>query len=508
MATCQKCKREVFQESKFCILHLPKEPHTILSEEDKNQFQLELMDFFIRKYVDRLEGKRSKEDYLNYFLQKRSNVGQKLGKILQEDTITIFDVSFPAYNEDETHSVQFIFQRLFFVHFENCTFASRVRLPKNATFDKCNFYSNWATSINGATQRNNIIYQDCTFHKKVFVNTIQSEFPLFNYCNFKEELNLSSTSFPKKFTIFVKNSNRKNEIKKMVMSEITSDVPIEITNVSIIELTIENSKFEQKFSVNNAIVNNFIIKNAIHQGAVLIDNNCKIGAFTMKDSIAHEFFKVDSCTFGHTDDEKLPAGTLFDNVIFHHFVSFTNTLFDSGLNFASSLFFQPGLFSNIKIDFNNTNRETYRIIKTALDKSGNFIDANDYYTLELNKYAEELKLKKPKGWRRISSLLWLYKYSSAYGQDFVRPFLWLLFFVGIKYLSFSFLEHRILFYTMFDIIGVLEYFVIPANIFAKTLTPVRSYLETGHEFLSLLFYLIFSILIWSMILAIKRKTKR
>lgn len=75
---------------------------------------------------------------------------------------------------------------------------------------------------------------------------------------------------------------------------------------------------------------------------------------------------------------------------FLSFVNFRNATFNSGLDLENANLKEMPNFLNVKLLSNNTNRETLRIIKHSFDKVGNHIEANKYFSLEMERHKNDM----------------------------------------------------------------------------------------------------------------------
>jgi hypothetical protein len=167
-----------------------------------------------------------------------------------------------------------------------------------------------------------------------------------------------------------------------------------------------------------------------------------------------------------------------------------NTNFISGLDFSSANFKEYPNFLGANINPVNTNKETFRIIKHSFDKIGNTSEANRYFSCEMNKeMSETLFLRSP----AKKTMLFLNRLLSNFGQWYFLPLMWLL--ILIPFHEWVVSSHT------FDNLDTLNHIV-------KNILPIKHLLNDGMEFVSLLFYIAYSGLIYHFIISVKRVTKR
>ena len=157
------------------------------------------------------------------------------------------------------------------------------------------------------------------------------------------------------------------------------------------------------------------------------------------------------------------------------------------------------------IDEKNTNRETFRIVKSSFDEIHNYIEANKYFSYEMKKYKEELK-----GTNKTQEkvILFLNEKISNYGQSYVKPIFYMIATSIIYYLLILGYENNILYEIHPSSNGFLEKISSSVNNVSKNILPFSKALKSGMEFVSLLFYIIFASLIWQTLVAVKRHTRR
>lgn len=155
-----------------------------------------------------------------------------------------------------------------------------------------------------------------------------------------------------------------------------------------------------------------------------------------------------NCTF---IENKFLCDTFFESVIFEKDcdlsrcsfedrISLKNTNIKELFEFSDTRFsklnvvgirFDKANFLNIKgiknkqetvISFHFfENKESARIIKSHVEKENNIIDSNRFFSIEQELYTNELKKSnEPDRWQNLF-VLWLNKYVSYFGTDWVRP---------------------------------------------------------------------------------------
>ncbi|PKH80300.1 hypothetical protein, partial [Psychrobacter sp. 4Bb] len=189
------------------------------------------------------------------------------------------------------------------------------------------------------------------------------------------------------------------------------------------------------------------------------------------------------------------------------FSSFRGVKFNSGLDFSKTNLKDTPNFLNVYISPINTNRETFRIIKNSFDDAGNKIEANRFFIEEMKAYRRELKIKGGEWFNRF--ILFFNRCASNFGGNYILPIIWLVISVVIyseiiDWHNRFFVENEYFWNRDFNTLSVR------ANSIAESFLPFSRFLQgrEGLEFTSLLFYILFVILTWQTIVAVKRHTQR
>ena len=247
---------------------------------------------------------------------------------------------------------------------------------------------------------NDIEIINCVFEKDVFINKEFTHLSLKNCC------------FEGKFYI----NNQYNNPDKVL--EIDS-------------LNIQDTKFHANFKLHNSEVKHFVLK----------DTDFEKNA----DFFRTKFLTTDDIVF-HTINFRALA--LFGETVFSEYLIFKYVTFQGYSHFREAVF-KKGLnleYANIEKEMNffgikeldektsieNTNQETYRIVKYQLQKVGNIIDSNKYHALELEKKRKKVCDKSCKDKKFLADCIFLniHKISSNYSTNWLLSLLW-IFVIGI-----------------------------------------------------------------------------
>lgn len=420
-------------------------------------------------------------------------------------------VEFPKPDTQSSINYAKILNTLKEIHFDNCHFFTFYIEPGNPEFffQNCIFHESWSV-FNAPVLKNvdGVLYQDCTFHEKVSSYSggdgkyvIDSQ--LFSDCEFEKGIEFRNVEF--KSPIFNNTCDKASNIESLhLMDCILKDKFILNRCSNIQSFFIEDTVFESKFEFKQNIVADFEISNT-NYFKVVDAFKTKFGKFNIEKSIFDDFVGFEKCSFGDSVDSENEDAAKFTYATFLSFVNFRNTNFSAGLDIENINLKETPNFLKTNIDEKNTNRETFRIVKSSFDEVHNYIEANKYFSYEMKKYKEELK-----GTNKTQEkvILFLNEKISNYGQSYVKPIFYMIATSIIYYLLILGYENNILYEIHPSSNGIFEKISSSVNNVSKNILPFSKALKSGMEFVSLLFYIIFASLIWQTLVAVKRHTRR
>ena len=123
----------------------------------------------------------------------------------------------------------------------------------------------------------------------------------------------------------------------------------------------------------------------------------------------------------------------------------------------------------------------------------------------MSKYKQVLN-EKPLNQEKL--IFWLNEKTSNFGQSYLLPIFWIVFFSVIYYLLVLGHESNLLYELVPTANEVISSVSNVFNGIAANIIPFKKLLREGMEFISLVFYVIFASLIWQTIVAVKRHTRR
>ena len=273
---------------------------------------------------------------------------------------------------------------------------------KNIAFDdkKISFESMLEKELTNGIKYVELI--NCVFAKDVFID---KEF---------DSLTLKNCCFEGKFYINSQYNNPSEEFK-------------------IDTLDIQDTKFHANFKLHNCEIKNFTLKDTdFEKNADFFRTKFS----TNKDIIFHAINFRGLALFG---DTVFKEHLLFQYVTFGGYSHFRQAEFQKGLNLEYANIEKEMNFFGIKeldekTSIENTNQETYRIVKYQLQKVGNIIDSNKYHALELEKKRQKVCDFCDKKNRNALDciVLNIHKLSSNYSANWILSLFW-IFAVGLLF---------------------------------------------------------------------------
>ena len=379
-----------------------------------------------------------------------------------------------------------------------------------------------------------IIFNDCIFLDDIKISNLVKDSIEFKNCNFKSK------------NITIENNMTNFVFQNLIMSK-HANIFIEIRNSTITICEITNLNNEQcNLNINNCQINNFkflksIIKEFSFYNIKLNENSTLL----LEDIIVNKYLleklsqKSDYLQFNNIK--------ILDNLKFNK-IEFNNTYFNNfnienvknkveiektsflGAKFNS---FEWGNISIIK-----TNRDTFRQLKYILDEQKNYIQANNFFVMEMKKYKEELKNKSNVYWQD-KFVFFLNEKISDFGRNWFLSILWFLLIslfiiIGIKFYQKPTLEKDYYIYMIYlilvmgvpyfiykkkiiSIIVILFSFYIfhaytnnynPFNEFANFINLKIHKDYKSYSFVWFIHKLLTSFIIYHFIIALRRQTKR
>jgi hypothetical protein len=279
-------------------------------------------------------------------------------------------------------------------------------------------------------------------------------------------------------------SDFKEQIKTIEINRAHIQKKMLLQNLDINGLTIKNADFleDSKVILQNLTMKHFSLLKILQDTKVIMLENVTV----------NKNFRCNKMNFKNTDFNNFnvqKARKLLRDVSF----------VDSRINILNW-----GNIQEIKAP-----RNIFRLIKHVYDEEANYIEANKFYSMEMKKHKEQIDkhLWFSSFWEE-KSLFLVNKIASNFGQSYIRPVGWIVFFALLYSLIIYGNDHNWLMRSNPYLSKVLNTIVHLANYPLKEFKPLEKILKKDFECMSFFFNIIFSVLIWQTIVAVKRHTKR
>lgn len=509
------CEREVFGDTTECVLHCEKGDYS--HDFNNNSILRKFYDALVEYIADSaFKWKRlDNPDIVNIesvksYLREGTADDEIVNFCNNENTVFSF-IFFPCRNNRDDFDYVKILRKIKGAHFDCCKFtAHSIKIPEvEAFFHDCEFLQWWIiTQCNLLGNVNNVLYQGCKFRDDVSSylddnNSASLDIPLFNNCCFDRDLTFMNITLNK--PIFNNTDNSTVELHKLRIENCKIENKFVLNNLKAKYLLIKDSEFKGKLELKEGVIYEVELINTNFNG--LFDSySTEYGKFYCFKNIFSDFVGFEKCKFAALQGgSELNIISVFKYVTFLSFTNFRNATFSQGLDLEDTNLKEAPNFLNINLLSNNTNRETLRIIKNSFDKIGNHIEANKFFVLEMKKYKQELSVK-PFNQERL--IFWLNEKTSNFGQSYFLPIFWIMAFSMIYYLLILGHESNLLYNLVPSANKSITSASNVLNGVAANIIPFKKLLREGMEFVSLLFYVVFSSLTWQTIVAVKRHTQR
>lgn len=509
------CTKDVFGNTTECVLHCEKNDysHDFHNKGILREFYNALIEYIAESAF---EWKRPDNPDVVNVESLKTYLGEGIGsdEIVNfcDNEVTVFSfIFFPCRDSRDNFDYLKVLRRIKGAHFNYCKFtAHSVEISKVETFfQDCEFFQWWSiTQSKLLGNVNNVLYQNCHFRESVssYLDDDHSatlDIQLFNNCSFDKSLSFENTNFKK--PIFNNTDDVLVKIHKLQIENCVIDGKFVLNKLNTDYLLIKDSEFKVKLELKDGLIDEVELINSNFNG--LFDSySTEYGRFYCYKSIFSDFVGFEKCKFAALQgDNPLNQLSIFRYVTFLSFTNFRNSTFVEGLDLENTNLKESPNFLNIDVLSNNTNRETLRIIKDSFDKIGNHIEANKFFVHEMKKYKQELS-NKPFNQEKL--IFWLNEKTSNFGQSYLLPTMWVVFFSVIYYLLILGHENNLLYNIVPSANEIISSVSNILNGIAANIIPFKKLLREGMEFISLVFYVIFASLIWQTIVAVKRHTRR
>lgn len=395
------------------------------------------------------------------------------------------------FNINDPH----IFTILSRIVFHNCDFYFQVDGKAKRKYDNCNFNKGVMFYSISNDDQSIDAFSQCKTDSILFSNNrYEDESKFKNYC-FKSD-NLLTYTFK-----YIKCQFLFYDIK-MVMNDNT----IFEDNVFFTDVIFGYDKIESTLILNTLNLSNNVFEKKVSFSSITAQK-LHITKNTFKDS-----FVINNSNFGVANTASAPASiraelspvSQLSSNFFERNVFIQKCVFNNGLDLTMNQFMIVPYFFDVRVSQDLTGKETFLIIKHALDLNSNRTEANNFFAQEM--YAYEKELTNTDHWQK-KIILKINRATSDYGQNYVKPILLIFGFMLFNALMMLGYNYNWL-YKIISPTGIIAKGIYGLNHFFASLLPARIATCHGFEFIGFWLNIIYSILIYQTIVALKRHTKR
>ncbi len=299
------------------------------------------------------------------------------------------------------------------------------------------------------------------------------------------ELNLDISDFYNIHINNIKGELPLDSIKLMNFNYINIEKKFNLYDIVVKQLSITNSTFskDSKVYIRNITVENFTFSNITQSWSEAVFENIIVTGELTLEAVDLQKTKFVNCDFSKAkikiaNNVSITKDTLFNSVKWGNLT---------------------------RID---TSRDLFRQLKFSNDSQANYIEANHFYSEEMRRYKNELK-NHPENFSFEDKLVfWFGEKISNFSQSWLLPIYWFLGLLTIHYLIFLGYENNLL-YKIYEPLNPFFAFISQhLNGFAKNILPIKRFLTSGIEFISFIFYIAYTFLIYHLTIALQRNTKR
>lgn len=526
----KQCQFPKYKDDNKCILHCTKEDsikNYHMAFESLYQFKETLLEYILDAIFEYKNEtiEFSKQRLKDYITIDESAKDDAIDKFIKEQTIIFNFIAFPNKKDRDHSDYTPLLNRLGKIHFNCCKFYTKwIEMESTEVFfQDCEFYDDWYLKDYSILEnQSNVIYQVCTFMKSVSASGSENEESddeeqeetkrkkrpsltqiQFSDCTFEDDLTFEYVDI--KSSLFNNSNEVDSSIKYLKIYHSSIKKRFILNEYTIESVYMKSSTFKDKFEFKNNVIDELNIDNCNFKGLADFFGS-RFDKFNMHKSIFDDFTGFEECTFGIDDELERKDVAKFEYVTFLNKINFRYSIFKNGLDLSHANFTQEPNFLYAEIDSAHTTRETFRSIKHSLDSVGNHLDANKYFVLEMKSYKKELQGES--NFNQEKFVFWFNEKVSNFGQDYVRPVILLIISASIFASLFYTYTHNFLYRIAPE---YNEYIQSASNFFngwAYGYLPFSKFFVTGMELVSLFFYLINLILLWQIVVAVKRHTKR
>ncbi len=419
------CTRDKFENSEECILHCEKEDWFVIDKDGKKDWS------------------RSKDNINKFWEDIRSFLLVEKNVISFDYFIfPIFESTYKCVNVKETKDENE--KTLFYLFKNNANFwreGEPLKFDKDLIFSNCVFYDSIDFKyiefkslyiILNSQISGSVIFNESKISGELLIdktsisgcfNTIASKFNNIHIQNANIYQIVIDFSLIK-FFIRINNSN----IDTIKIGKISKFNILKMQQIEIYELMISDStQCSDYLQFEDVTVNklNFSTFDVFHCNTIFF-KTCTLDNFTIQRLIGTPKF-ITFSDIAINENLTIKDSNL-SNFEFHNFdiskskKKFINVSYLSNNGYT---IFNGVKWGDIKETFDTTtDRDTYRQFKIVNEKQGNIIEANKFYSAEMEAYKKEITAKGSKTPCREKIIFWMNYLVSDFGRNWLKPLRW------------------------------------------------------------------------------------
>ena len=408
------------------------------------------------------------------------------------------------------------------IHFERCVFQCG-QLPLGGTavwFERCRFGKSWAVTMGknpeALMEPGDPLYNDCRFAATVSLRgheideeTLGLYDIVFENCKMKSLYVAGLTLNARLYRGFQRvpdlfNPDRHgapNDLDDFLAISTVFKKEFNLSCLHIQEAHISSCIFEDVVNLSSFVCERLNFDSCNMNSRVDIGHvhakNVSVRDCHFKRSVIFDFSAMDVL--------------LFNTSSFEQILSLEYSEIGDCIAISSCAMGKPPNFLNCRLAddaIQNADRETFRIIKNAFDGVGNNIEANRYFSYEMNAYLKELR-QSSKGHRAERWLLELNRAISDHGQNYWKPLLFIFPIPILYWLASIGYEEQWLYgsHPKLDwVLSNVAQFVNQYAAYFSALLPKNN--AEGFEFIALFLAMMLSTFVWHFLVAVRRHKRR
>lgn len=450
-----------------------------------------------------------------------TNIDVSMSQLVKTHRITLKELEFEAFDNASQPFWLEILGKLKNVYFERCVFRC-AKLPLGGTavwFSDCRFENPWVVTMGKNPQPlleiGDPVYNACEFagvvslsNDEVDEETLGQYGVVFQDCkmrslylsaiNLRTRLYVALPEVPGVFSGDRYSTHKTLEDFIAIAAVFKKDFDLSYLHVG--SANFERCTFEEGIKLSGFVCDSIGF------------NSCDVDGRFGFDHASAKNVRVTDCHFKRSVifDFSLIDVLLFKTSSFEQILSLEHSEIADCIGIGSCSMGKPPNFLNCCLSdevIRDADRETFRIIKNSFDAVGNNIEANRYFSYEMNAYLKELR-RNPKMNRAERWLLELNRAISDHGQNYWKPLLLIAFLPVLYCLASTSYERQWLYGLDPRLDIVLSTLAQYANHYASSFGIAFSERAKGIELITLLLGLLLSTLIWHFLVAIRRHKRR